>query len=132
MTLKKMNERSPKETIKVAGNQQEDATLYKKPGENQPYQFLVYPSTSPRRERLYLPLSTRSSSPHPHDAQPILPQGRQAKGGLYLKQKRPVKRMAKNYYLPKTSHHTQKSEAKGRGDSIPPNISCLSKAPPTR
>ena len=65
MTLKKMNERSPKETIKVAGNQKEDATLYKKPGENQPYQFLVYPSTSPRRERLYLPLSTRSSSPHP-------------------------------------------------------------------
>ena len=81
MTLKKMNERSPKETTKVAGNQKEDATLYKKPGENQPYQFLVYPSTSPRRERLYLPLSTRSSSPHPHDAQPILPQGRQAKGG---------------------------------------------------
>ena len=65
MTLKKMNERSPKETIKVAGNQKEDATLYQKPGENQPYQFLVYPSTSPRRERLYLPLSTRSSSPHP-------------------------------------------------------------------
>jgi hypothetical protein len=79
----------------------------------------VYPSTSLRKERLYLPLSTRSSSPHPHDAQPILPQGRQAKGGLYLKQKRPVKRMAKDYYLPKTSHHTQKSEAKGRGASIP-------------
>jgi len=65
MTLKKMNERSPKETIKVAGNQKEDATLYKKPGENQPYQFLVYPSTSLRKERLYLPLSTRPSSPHP-------------------------------------------------------------------
>lgn len=31
MTLKKMNERSPKETIKVAGNQKEDASLYQKP-----------------------------------------------------------------------------------------------------
>ena len=48
-----MNERSPKETIKVAGNQKEDATLYKKPGENQPYQFLVYPSASLRKKRLY-------------------------------------------------------------------------------
>jgi hypothetical protein len=26
-----MNERSPKETIKVAGNQKEDATLYQEP-----------------------------------------------------------------------------------------------------
>ena len=60
-----MNERSPKETIKVAGYQKEDATRYQKPWEDQPYQFLVYPSTSPRRERLYLPLSTRSSNPHP-------------------------------------------------------------------
>ena len=31
MTLKKMNERSPKETIKVAGYQKEDATHYQKP-----------------------------------------------------------------------------------------------------
>jgi hypothetical protein len=31
------------------------------------------------------------------------------------KQKRPVTRMAKDYHLPKTSHHLQKSEAKGRG-----------------
>ena len=107
-----MNERSPKETIKVAGNQKEDATRYQKPWEDQPYQFLVYPSTSPRRERLYLPLSTRSSSPHPHDAQPILPQGRQAKGGLYLKQKRPVKRMAKDYYLPKNKPPSSKKWSK--------------------
>jgi len=89
----------------------------------------VYPSTSPRRERLYLPLSTRSSSPHPHDAQPILPQGRQAKGGLYLKQKRPVKRMAKDYYLPRTSHHLQKSEAKGRGASIPQTLPVYPRLP---
>ena len=36
MTLKKMNERSPKETIKVAGNQKEDATYYKKPEKTSP------------------------------------------------------------------------------------------------
>ena len=61
--------------------------------------------------------------------QPILPQGRQAKGGLYLKQKRPVKRMAKDYYLPRTSHHLQKSEAKGRGASIPQTLPVYPRLP---
>jgi hypothetical protein len=80
-----------------------------------------------KRETILTSFNQAFESPL-HDAQPILPQGRQAKGGLYLKQKRPVKRMAKNYYLPKTSHHTQKSEAKGREASSPRNTSCLSKA----
>ena len=128
MTLKKMNERSPKETIKVAGYQKEDATRYQKPWEDQPYQFLVYPSTSPRRERLYLPLSTRSSNPHPHDAQPILPQGRQAKGGN-TKDKRDL---SKGWQRTTTSQEQAtnfpKSEAKGREASSPRNTSCLSKA----
>jgi hypothetical protein len=44
-------------------------------------------------------------------------------------QKRPVTRMAKDYYLPRTSHHLQKSEAKGRGASIPQTLPVYPRLP---
>ena len=64
----------------------------------------------------------------PHDDQPILPQGRQAKGGN-TKDKRDL---SKGWQRTTTSQEQAtnfpKSEAKGRGASSPRNTSCLFKA----
>ena len=50
-----------------------------------------------------------------HDDQPILPQGRQAKGGNTKDKRDLSKGWQRTTTFQKTSHHLQKSEAKGRG-----------------
>ena len=76
-----MNERSPKETIKVAGNQKEDATLSQEPWEKALPIPGVPINITEKRETILTSFNQAFESPL-HDDQPILPQGRQAKGGL--------------------------------------------------
>ena len=75
-----MNERSPKETIKVAGNQKEDATLSQEPWEKALPIPGVPINITEKRETILTSFNQAFESPL-HDDQPILPQGRQAKGG---------------------------------------------------
>ena len=75
-----MNERSPKETIKVAGNQKEDATLSQEPWKKALPIPGVPINITEKRETILTSFNQAFESPL-HDDQPILPQGRQAKGG---------------------------------------------------
>ena len=91
--------------------------------EQQPCQIPAYPSTSLRKQRQSKPLSTRPSSPHPTmTSHSSIKEGKRKE--VTSKQKRPVTSMAKDYHLPKTSHHLQKSEAKGRGSRFF-HIACM-------
>ena len=85
---------------------------------------LKYPSTSPRKERIPL-TSFHPGLRDPSPQKPATPPSRKAsERRKHQRQKRPVTRTAKNYYLPKTSHHLQKSEAKGRGSRFF-HIACM-------
>ena len=87
-----------------------------------------YPPTSPRKERILLTSFNQAFESPPYDDQPLLPQGRQAKGGdiqikeTYHKDGKGLPPQEQATFLPK-------SEAKGRGASILQNTSCLSKTP---
>ena len=78
----------------------------------------MYPSTSPRKERILLTSFNQAFESPPYDDQPLLPQGRQAKGGdiqikeTYHKDGKGLPPQEQATFLPK-------SEAKGRGASIP-------------
>ena len=80
-----------------------------------------------KRETILTSFNQAFESPL-HDDQPILPQGRQAKGGN-TKDKRDL---SKGWQRTTTSQEQAtnfpKSEAKGREASSPRNTSCLSKA----
>ena len=73
----------------------------------------MYPSTSPRKERIPL-TSFHPGLRDPSPQKPANPPSRRAsERRKHQRQKRPVTRMAKNYHLPRPSHHLQKSEARG-------------------
>ena len=81
MTLKKMNERSPKETIKVAGNQKRTLPFTRNLEKKSPLPIPGVPiKTTEKSETILTSFNQVFESP-PYDDQPILPQGRQAKGG---------------------------------------------------
>ena len=67
-----------------------------------------------KRETILTSFNQVFESP-PHDDQPILPQGRQAKGGNTKDKRDLSKGWQRTTTFQKTSHHLQKSEAKGRG-----------------
>ena len=77
MTLKKMNERSAKETRKVVGIKK-DATLMRIIA--LPIPMCTHQHHREKREYPY-PLFIQDSETHHHKNQPLLLQGRQAKGG---------------------------------------------------
>ena len=76
--------------------------------------FGVPISITEKRETILTSFNQVFESP-PHDDQPILPQGRQAKGGNTKDKRDLSKGWQRTTTFQKTSHHLQKSEAKGRG-----------------
>ena len=82
MTLKKMNERSPKETIKVAGNQKRTLPFTRNLEKKSPLPIPGVPINITEKSETILTSFNQVFESPPYDDQPILPQGRQAKGGL--------------------------------------------------
>ena len=121
ITLKKMNERSPKETIIVVKNKKGRIPTTKL-REQQPCQPPKYPSTSPRKERIPL-TSFHPRLRDPKQNQPLLPQGRQAKGDD-IQTKETCHKDGKDSTFQDQATLFPKSEAKGRGEN------CHSKALP--
>ena len=114
MTLKKMNERSPKETKKVVEKQKKRIPTNKL-REQQPCQPpKVSINITEKRENTPNLFSSRTPRPiTTKTSHSSLKEGKRKE--VTSKQKRPVTRMAKDYHLPRPSHL---SSAKGRGASI--------------